>query len=216
MNPDVSPLVWAGVGLAFTLVLAPLYYLAWSARLGHKRSEAITSELASQRELLVHLAKALEVADTAQRAHAKALLQEVNACRTSVEQGVAQCVRVARDLHQVVGEADGSFRHLTNSMKDLDNLQVMGHHVERLGLELAGASAKIQSQLETSGRVVEALHGVVDAWSKERAPLEQQAEALARQVDRALTYERDERHQLRLQLNALLLRQQTATGDARK
>lgn len=116
-----------------------------------------------------------------------------------------ELAKLGRELHAAVLLADGSFKALTDAMRDLENLQKMSAEVTRFTNEMTSASSKIQSQIELAGRVVGALHEVVRTWSEERAPLERTNEALAREVERALAVEQDERVELRKQLKALVL-----------
>lgn len=216
MSNEMIAAIVAAVLVALAL-WSPLLFTCLFAFRALTKFEAILAQGKQTQARLDGLASAITASEAAADRRATGLGSELRAARGTVEQAARGMTGAAAELVLVVKAADGSFRHLADSMRDLDNLQQMSGHVERLANETAGASAKIESQLETAGKVVEALHDVVDAWSKERAPIEAQTAALAREVEKALNFERDERQQLRLQLNALLVRLATADGgpDAR-
>lgn len=194
---------------------APLFMVAVYAHRAQGRLDVLTSQGKQAQARLDALHAAIAAADQASEARSTKMLNELRVGRETVGAAAREVGHVGQQLAAVVRDADGSFRHLADSLKDLDTLQQMSGHVQRFALEMAGASAKIESQLGAAGKVLDSLHGVVDAWSKERAPLEAQHEALAREVEKALQFERDERHQLRLMLNAMLLTTNTGDPDAR-
>lgn len=202
-----------------TVVLLAFWIPAFFAvRYLYRSHSKLGSMLTQGEQIQAHLqgmTQILTTTDAANDRRLREVLAELLKTRTILENSSRESTLLGRELHQVVKEADGSFRHLADSLRDLDTLQQMAGHVERFCLEMASASAKIESQLTTAGQVLAALHGVVEAWSKERAPLESQTEALAREIEKALNFERQERHQLRLDLNALLLASaRSANADA--
>ncbi len=214
MTNEMIALVVTGV-LVVAAFWVPLFMLLLYTRNALGRLDLLAGQGKQAHARLDALVAALASAEQANEARGRQLVAELRGTRDTAHGAAAEATRVGRELVQVVRDADGSFRHLADSLKDLDTLQQMSGHVQRFSVEMASASGKIESQLGTAGKVLEALHGVVDAWSRERAPLEAQHDALAREVEKSLSFERAEREELRRQLSALMLKLNTEVSGAR-
>lgn len=198
----VAFLAWAGLLLPLVLLLVQTQRGVLSQK---ERAESARKHHVALVAALAELRGAIGSADVAARERAGHLAATLDRAAAHVGARADQVARLAGELDQTLLRADASFRALVDSLQDMDNLQTISGEVTRFTNEMAGASAKIESQLATAREVTGLLHEVVAAWSNERAPLESSLEALSGEVERALHYERDERHQLRQQLNALVL-----------
>ncbi len=174
--------------------------------------------LKTQAALLAKAAELTEVSrDQATQAAAASKLLQETLTTVATEQarlhevGLAHITQVLENL----GAVQGSFTHLTDTLKDLDNLERISAQVGEMGRGVTEVSGKLSSQVETSGKVLSELTAVVTTWSRERAPLERAHGQLAAAVQEALSYEKNERSELRKLLAALAVGRAAAEGGQR-
>lgn len=101
-------------------------------------------------------------------------------------------------------QADQSFQAMVNTLKDVSTMAQLQQHAHQISTTLLDTHGKIDSQVATSGQIIEQLHQLVALWSKEGSELQKSYVSLARIVEEALVRDATNRAELKLQVEALL------------
>ena len=127
-------------------------------------------------------------------------------------QNALQSSQDRQKLIEVFLKADGSFKAMIDSLRDIENLDEVKKRVAVITANLIDMNSKIGSQLETSGRIIAELHRLIGSWSEEGTQLQRSYQELAKTMERVLTLDLKQREELDTKLEALI---QAQTGTRR-
>lgn len=101
-------------------------------------------------------------------------------------------------------DAQDSFRRLVDGLQDLNNLQQIKLLTDQVLQGVVDAHQKIGSQVDATGRLVDALNEHVKLWSNEGTQLQAAYTKLAEAVEQALARDAEARQRLNMQVGQLL------------
>jgi uncharacterized phage infection (PIP) family protein YhgE len=122
----------------------------------------------------------------------------------------SQLLGVLDEVKTTFLKADGSFKHLIDTLEGVGNLQQIKERVNQISANLVDEHQKIESQIGVSARIIDQLHQLVTHWSKEGSELQQAYHALAEAIREEILREAGQREKLSIQLETLI--QRMATG----
>jgi type I site-specific restriction-modification system R (restriction) subunit len=140
------------------------------------------------------------------------ILVELREGREQRGQFQNQVLDASQKLKTAFHDADGSFKHLIDTLQGVGNLQQIKERVNYISANLVDEHQKISSQIGISGRIVEELHKLVAQWSNEGSELQRAYHALADTIREEIFREAAQRDKFSIQLETLI--QQSTIGKA--
>lgn len=135
-------------------------------------------------------------------AHKK--LQQTVQLQSILRKTSSEVSATGRQVADTFLKADGSFKEMIDSFKDIENLQEIKQRVELITTHLVDMHGKIGSQLDTSGRIIADLHRLIVSWSEEGSQLQRSYQELAQALERALVHDLQQRTELDTKLETLI------------